>query len=363
VIRVVHVVGARPNFMKTAPIMAEMAKRPGAFEQRLVHTGQHYDANMSAAFFADLALPEPDVTLGVGSGSHAEQTARVMMAIEPVLLQHRPDLLMVVGDVNSTLAATLVATKMGLRVAHVEAGLRSRDRTMPEEINRILTDQMADVLFTTEESANENLAQEGIPGSRIHFVGNVMIDSLMRSLPLAARSTIVERLSLSAGCYVVVTLHRPFNVDEPTTLQEILAALGELARDLPVIFSVHPRTRERIAALGFRAEGSNLRLLEPLGHVDFLRLYSAAALVLTDSGGLQEETTYLDIPCLTLRPTTERPVTLTLGTNRLVASERDAIVRAARVSLDRGAADHKPPPPFWDGHAAVRIVDALLRDR
>jgi UDP-N-acetylglucosamine 2-epimerase (non-hydrolysing) len=234
---------------------------------------------------------------------------------------------------------------------------------MPEEINRILTDQIADVLFTTEQDANENLAREGIPEHGIHFVGNVMIDSLRRSLPLAARSTIVERLSLSAGRYAVVTLHRPFNVDEPTTLREILAALGELARDLPVVFSVHPRTRERIASLGFRTEGSRLRLIEPVGHVDFLRLYSNAALVVTDSGGLQEETTYLGIPCLTLRPTTERPVTLTLGTNRLVASEREAIVHAARGSLGRRKADRQPPPPLWDGHAAERIVDVLLHGR
>jgi UDP-N-acetylglucosamine 2-epimerase (non-hydrolysing) len=361
--RVLHVVGARPNFMKTAPIIAEMATRPGAFEQVLVHTGQHYDANMSDAFFADLALPEPDVTLGVGSGSHAEQTARVMMAIEPVLLQRKPDLVVVVGDVNSTLAAALVAAKIGICVAHVEAGLRSRDRSMPEEINRILTDQIADVLFTTEENANENLAREGIPEHRIHFVGNVMIDSLLRSLPLAARSTIVERLSLSAGRYAVVTLHRPFNVDEPKTLREILAALGELACDLPVVFSVHPRTRERVAALGFRTEGSKLRLIEPLGHIDFLRLYSTAALVVTDSGGLQEETTYLGIPCLTLRPTTERPVTLTLGTNRLVASEREAILHAARATLGRRKADRPSPPPFWDGRTAERIVDVLLHGR
>jgi UDP-N-acetylglucosamine 2-epimerase (non-hydrolysing) len=359
----VHVVGARPNFMKTAPIIAEMATRPDAFEQVLVHTGQHYDANMSDAFFSDLALPRPDVTLGVGSGSHAEQTARVMMAIEPVLLQRKPDLVIVVGDVNSTLAAALVAAKIGICVAHVEAGLRSRDRSMPEEINRILTDQIADVLFTTEQDADENLAREGIPQHRIHFVGNVMIDSLLRSLPLAARSTIVERLSLSAGRYAVVTLHRPFNVDEPTTLREILAALGELARDLPVVFPVHPRTRERIAALGLRTEGSRLRLIEPLGHVDFLRLYSTATLVVTDSGGLQEETTYLGIPCLTLRPTTERPVTLTLGTNRLVASEHEAIVHAARATLGRRKADRQPPPPFWDGRAAVRIVDVLLHGR
>jgi len=359
VIRILHVVGARPNFMKTAPIMAEMAKRPELFEQTLVHTGQHYDANMSEAFFVDLELPKPDVTLGVGSGSHAEQTARVMTAIEPVILQRKPDLLMVVGDVNSTLAAALVAAKLGIRVAHVEAGLRSRDRTMPEEINRILTDQIADVLFTTEESGNENLAQEGIPADKIHFVGNVMIDSLVRSLPLAERSNVLDRLSLCAGRYVVVTLHRPFNVDQPETLREILTALCDLARDLPVVFAVHPRTRERIAAMGFRAEGSGLRLIEPLGHIDFLRLYSASALVLTDSGGLQEETTYLRIPCVTLRPNTERPVTVRLGTNRLVASEHRAILSAARAGLDR-AAPQQEPPPLWDGHAARRIVGALL---
>ena len=359
--RVIHVVGARPNFMKTAPIMAEMAKRPEQFEQKLVHTGQHYDANMSDAFFADLELPAPDVTLGVGSGSHAAQTARVMQAIEPVLVECRPDLLMVVGDVNSTLAAALVAAKLGIPVAHVEAGLRSRDRTMPEEVNRILTDQIADVLFTTEQSGNENLIREGIPAHKIHFVGNVMIDSLLRSLPLAERSTVLERLSLSAARYVVVTLHRPFNVDDPVTLREILDALSELARDLPVVFSVHPRTRERILAMGFRAAGTDLRLIEPLGYVDFLRLYSVAALVVTDSGGLQEETTYLGVPCLTLRPNTERPITITHGTNRLVASNRDAIVREARSCLRTAAKNSRVALPLWDGRAADRIVDALLR--
>jgi UDP-N-acetylglucosamine 2-epimerase (non-hydrolysing) len=340
--------------------VAEMAKRPEAFAQTLVHTGQHYDTNMSDTFFVDLGLRKPDITLGVGSGSHAEQTARVMTAIEPILLQCKPNLVMVVGDVNSTLAAALVAAKLSIAVAHVEAGLRSHDRTMPEEINRILTDQIADVLFTTEETANANLEHEGIPAQKVHFVGNVMIDSLIRSLPLAARSTILSRVRVSPGRYAVVTLHRPFNVDEPNTLREILAALTELSRDLPVVFAVHPRTRERIRALGSSADGSEMRLIEPLGHIDFLRLYSEAALVLTDSGGLQEETTYLGIPCLTLRPCTERPITLTWGTNRLVASQRDAIIEAARSSLERTAADHKRQPPLWDGHTAERIVNALL---
>lgn len=357
--RVLHVVGARPNFMKTAPIMAAMRRRTDFFEQRLVHTGQHYDHSMSATFFEDLHLPEADVHLGVGSGTHAEQTARVMIGLEPVLTEWRPDLVIVVGDVNSTLAAALVATKKGIRVAHVEAGLRSFDRTMPEEVNRLLTDQISDLLFTSEESGNENLRREGIPAAKIHFVGNVMIDSLVRLLPRAARSSVVDDLALTPRGYAVVTLHRPSNVDDPVTFREVMTALTALARELPVVFPVHPRTRERLAELAFDGQGGHLRMIDPLGYLDFLSLWSNARIVLTDSGGLQEETTYLGIPCLTLRSNTERPSTLIFGTNRLVASRSDDIQAATHEILADPVGIRGTRPPHWDGHAAERIVAVL----
>jgi UDP-N-acetylglucosamine 2-epimerase (non-hydrolysing) len=358
--KVIHVVGARPNFMKVAPIMAAMAKQPEHFEQLLVHTGQHYDENMSKVFFRDLQLPEPDVYLGVGSGTHAQQTARVMQAFEPVALEHKPDWVLVVGDVNSTLACALVCAKLGIKVAHVEAGLRSFDRTMPEEINRLLTDQIADLLFTTEESANANLRREGIAPEKIHFVGNVMIDSLVRHLPLARKSAVLQELDLTPAQYAVVTLHRPANVDNPETLAEIFAALLDLADQMLVVFPVHPRTRKALDGLVDPQPASRkLKLIEPLGYVDFLQLYSNARLVLTDSGGLQEETTYLGIPCLTLRPNTERPVTLTLGTNRLVPVQRAAIGRAAKAALN-GQSAKGERPPLWDGRAAERIALDLL---
>jgi UDP-N-acetylglucosamine 2-epimerase (non-hydrolysing) len=356
--KIMHVVGARPNFMKVAPILAEMRKDPG-FSPVLVHTGQHYDFNMSEAFFRDLGLPAADEHLGVGSGSHAEQTARVMTALEPVLRDRGPDWVVVVGDVNSTLAAALVCAKLQVPVAHVEAGLRSFDRSMPEEINRLLTDQIADLLFTTEESANRNLEREGVARERIHFVGNVMIDSLLRALPQAEKSTVLERLAVTAGRYLVVTLHRPSNVDEPETLREILSALARLAADRTVVFAVHPRTRERIAGLGLALD--RLVLVEPLGYLDFLKLTAHAALVLTDSGGLQEETTFLGVPCLTLRANTERPVTVAHGTNRLVASRAAAIEAAAREALAAPGGRNLAKPPFWDGRAAERIV-AVFRE-
>ena len=361
-IRVLHVVGARPNFMKTAPIMAEMAREPDLFEQILVHTGQHYDDDMSRVFFDELSLPEPDYYLGVGSGTHAEQTARVMLAFEPLVLQTRPDVVLVVGDVNSTLACAIVCSKLGVAVGHVEAGLRSFDRTMPEEINRLLTDQISDWLFTPSTDADVNLLREGIPPHRIHRVGNVMIDSLVTHLPKAERRRPWKKLGVEPP-YVLVTLHRPSNVDQPEILHEILSALQDLARNIPVIFPVHPRTRRRIAECDLEAvlvDGSGLILIDPLGYLDFLSLMRSSRLVITDSGGVQEETTFLGIPCLTVRPNTERPVTVEVGTNRLVAPAYLAIRSAVKQALASGPMEHRVPK-LWDGKAAERII-AVLAD-
>lgn len=338
--------------------MAAMAQRPDDFEQALVHTGQHYDDNMSRIFFDELDLPAPDEYLEVGSGTHAGQTARVMLNFEPVLLQHRPDWVFVVGDVNSTLACALVCSKLGIPVAHIEAGLRSGDRSMPEEINRLLTDQVAELLFTPSRDGDANLIREGISPSKIHFVGNVMIDTLARMLPGARQRGTINKLGLQRRQFALVTLHRPSNVDQPETLGEILAALQEIAADLEVIFPVHPRTRQQIAKLGFRAP-PGLRLIEPLGYLDFLALMDSAGFVLTDSGGVQEETTYLGVPCLTARPNTERPVTVSEGTNRLVDSRREAIL-AAVGSLSQSNGKRGRIPDLWDGQAAERIVDVML---
>ncbi len=360
-LKVINVVGARPNFMKVAPIVEAMRRRPGEFVPLVVHTGQHYDARMSDAFFADLGLPEPDVHLEVGSGSHAQQTALVMQRFEPVVLAEQPDWVLVVGDVNSTLACALVCAKLGVRVAHVEAGLRSRDRAMPEEINRLLTDQLSDLLLTPSPDADENLLAENIPPARIRFVGNVMIDSLYAQLERAGRSTIREELGVKGTDYAVLTLHRPSNVDAPEPLTRILHALECVGERLPVIFPVHPRTRRNLEAFGLmeRVNGGapRLRLIEPLGYLDFLRLYGGAKLVLTDSGGIQEETTALGIPCLTLRENTERPITVTHGTNRIVGTDTERIVAAAFDALDHPRAS---VPPLWDGQAADRILNALL---
>ena len=357
-LKVLNVVGARPNFMKVAPIVAAMKRRGQEFAPLIVHTGQHYDAQMSDAFFRDLGLPEPDVYLGVGSGTHAAQTARVMMEFEPVALEHKPDWVLVVGDVNSTLACALVCSKLGVRVAHVEAGLRSRDRAMPEEINRLLTDQIADLLLTPSPDGDENLLAEGIPATRIRFVGNVMIDSLFTQLKNAEKSRIREDLGIAGADYGVLTLHRPSNVDDAPTLQRILAALAQISQQIPLIFPAHPRARARLSEFGL-AIAPNIRLIEPLGYLDFLRLYSGARLVLTDSGGIQEETTALGIPCLTLRENTERPVTVTLGTNKIVGTDPAKIIKAAREALE-GANQTGRIPPLWDGHTADRILDALL---
>jgi len=355
--KILHVVGARPNFMKIAPVMRAIADRTGSLEQMLVHTGQHYDASMSDVFFEELDIPEAGVNLGVGSGSHAQQTAQVMIRFEPVLQQYAPDWVMVPGDVNSTLACALVASKLGFRVAHLEAGLRSFDRSMPEEINRLLTDQLADLLLTPSSDADENLRREGIADCKIRMVGNVMIDTLVRLQPKARVRTAALRSQHSLeGPYVLATLHRPANVDNPRGLQEILGTLNELATTLAVVFPVHPRTRQQIAALSFTPR-PGLRLTNPLGYLDFLALEMGAQLVVTDSGGVQEETTFLGVPCLTVRPNTERPVTITMGTNELVTSAQ--ILEAARRKIDPSSAHPARIPPLWDGHASERIASLL----
>src|SRR3954469_13509131 len=340
--------------MKVAPILAQL-KRRGGVKQVLVHTGQHYDAKMSDVFFQDLGMPDPDVHLGVGSGSHAQQTAKVMVEIEPVLAREKPDAVVVAGDVNSTLAVALVASQMGLPIAHVEAGLRSRDWTMPEEVNRILTDRVSDLLFTPSRDGDENLRAEGIDPARVHFVGNVMIDSLQAALPRARESRIHARLELSPKAYALATLHRPANVDDAGALRRLLSALSEVAAQIPLVFPIHPRTRSRLPA-AFDAPG--LKLVEPLGYLDFLALTAEATLVMTDSGGIQEETTALGVPCLTLRENTERPVTITCGTNRLVGNDPAQIESGVEEILaGRWPAGRRPP--FWDGRAAVRVVDAI----
>lgn len=360
--KVINVVGARPNFMKVAPIVEAMKRREREFTPLVVHTGQHYDPAMSDAFFQDLDLPQADVYLGVGSSSHAAQTAAVMERFEPVVVKEKPDWVVVVGDVNSTLACALVCVKLGVKVAHVEAGLRSRDRRMPEEINRLLTDQIADLLFTPSEDANENLLAEGIAQERIRFVGNIMIDSLFKHLPRAMESTVSQALGLDEGEYAVLTLHRPSNVDDVDTFSRILEALEEISKRLPIIFPVHPRTRKSIEQLGFSdriKKANGLRVIDPLGYIDFLALYSKARLVLTDSGGIQEETTVLGIPCVTLRETTERPVTVKMGTNKVVGTDPGTITTTAFEALDRLKTPQHSVPPLWDGHTADRILDAF----
>jgi UDP-N-acetylglucosamine 2-epimerase (non-hydrolysing) len=360
-LRIINVVGARPNFMKIAPVVDEMRRRADRIEALLVHTGQHYDQSMSDSFFEDLQMPRPDINLEVGSASHAQQTARIMMAFEAVLVEHKPDWVVVVGDVNSTMAATIVASKLLVKVAHIEAGLRSRDRSMPEEINRLVTDALADLLLTHSRDADENLLREGVTPDKIRFVGNVMIDTLRRNLERARISTVLDRFGLEPGRFCAMTLHRPSNVDQRETLAGILDALDVVQQQLPIVFPVHPRTRARLAEFGFMetlSKQNNLILTEPLGYLDFLQLYSNSRLVLTDSGGIQEETTALGIPCLTLRENTERPITVTEGTNRLVGSDPEIIKREALDAL----ADDRPAgrvPELWDGRAAGRIVDAI----
>src|SRR6185436_14162680 len=362
-LKVINVVGARPNFMKVAPIVAAMKKRAETFLPLVVHTGQHYDSAMSDSFFRDLDLPQPDTHLGVGSGSHAAQTAAVMERFEPVVIQEKPDWVLVVGDVNSTIACALVCVKLGVKVAHVEAGLRSRDRTMPEEINRLLTDQIADLLFTPSHDADENLLAEGIPRERIRFVGNVMIDSLQKNVNVARALPTREQLGVAGSDYALLTLHRPSNVDMRDSFARILDALESISTRLPIVFPVHPRTKKTIAELGLseRVESmKGLRIVEPLGYLDFLNLSSSARLVLTDSGGIQEETTALGIPCITLRENTERPITVEMGTNVVVGTDTSKIIAAANATLNGSAKKALPPLPLWDGHTSERILDALV---
>jgi UDP-N-acetylglucosamine 2-epimerase (non-hydrolysing) len=360
--KIVNVVGARPNFMKIAPLMRAYQACP-RIAPLLVHTGQHYDERMSDLFFRQLGIPEPDVNLEVGSGSHAGQTAAIMRAFEPLLLAHRPDAVLVVGDVNSTLACGLVAVKLGVRLIHVEAGLRSFDRTMPEEINRLVTDSVSDLLFCTEPSGVENLRREGVAPEKIFLVGNVMIDTLLAHRAKAEASRILDDLGIAPGRYAVLTLHRPANVDDPVRWGRILDALEEIRRDLPIIFPVHPRTRKNLGgpSAGRAAAMKNLRLIDPAGYLDFLKLMSSARLVLTDSGGIQEETTVLGVPCLTLRDSTERPITAEVGSNRVVGTDTEKILAAYREVMD-GRGRRPQIPPLWDGHAAERIV-AVLAER
>jgi len=362
-LKIINIVGARPNLPKIAPLLREMRRHP-EIEPVLVHTGQHYDEKLSDVFFRQMGIPEPQVNLEVGSGSHAAQTAEILRRIEPVLLERQPALVLVVGDVNSTIAVSLAAVKLGIPVAHVEAGLRSFDRTMPEEINRVLTDAIADYLFVTEEDAIEHLLKEGRPREAIHFVGNVMIDSLRHFLPIAQKSAIGDELQLKNGAswgrFAVLTLHRPANVDSADKLGELLGAIDAIAAEIPVIFPVHPRTQNHLKQAGIRHH-AQLRLIPPVGYLDFLCLLSKATLVLTDSGGIQEETTALGVPCLTLRENTERPITISQGTNLLVGTDPKKIVAAAKASLS-GNGKAGRIPPLWDGQAAIRIVEILLRE-
>jgi UDP-N-acetylglucosamine 2-epimerase (non-hydrolysing) len=355
--KVINICGARPNFMKIAPLMRAY-RQYDSIQPILVHTGQHYDEKMSRLFFEELEIPRPDLNLEVGSGSHAQQTAEIMKRFEPVVLERNPDMVLVVGDVNSTIACALVAVKLGVAVAHVEAGLRSFDRNMPEEINRVLTDAVSDLLFVSEPSGLENLKREGVNSGKMHFVGNVMIDTLLFNRQKAERSTILTDMGLTARRYVVVTLHRPSNVDDPGIFTRILDALEQVQADLPTIFPMHPRTRNSIAKMGLfaRVEAmKQLRIIEPLGYLEFLKLLANAAAVLTDSGGIQEETTILKVPCLTLRENTERPVTLEQGTNRLVGTDPVKIVAAYQAVRSLTPSDGRAPDK-WDGQAAQRIA-------
>lgn len=357
--RILHVVGARPNFMKAAPVIAAL-KEKGGVEQVLVHTGQHYDANMSEVFFHQLGMPEPDINLEVGSGTHAEQTAGIMTRIEKVLIDKKPDVAVVYGDVNSTVAVALVASKLLMPVAHVEAGLRSFDRTMPEEVNRVLTDQISEFFFTPSRDGDQNLLREGIDPKKIYFVGNVMIDTLVRLLSKAAVPSegVLDKKVIS-GEYILVTLHRPSNVDDPQTLKNIIGTLAEVHRDKPVIFPIHPRTRKLLKALDIDATSMGMHLIDPVGYLEFLFLQKNALCVITDSGGIQEETTYLGVPCITVRENTERPVTVDIGTNVLVGRDmgllRSELGKALEGKFKKGSVPEK-----WDGKVGSRIADVLV---
>jgi len=360
---VLLVAGARPNFMKVAPVLRELLKHPDTFRPQLIHTGQHYDADMSDVFFQELAIPKPDLFMGVGSGSHAEQTGRIMIAFEKVCLETKPDLVIVVGDVNSTMACAITAKKLCIPVAHIEAGLRSRDWTMPEEVNRVVTDAISDLLFTPSRDGDQNLLREGIPADRIHFVGNVMIDSLLEQLPKTETRNTLRQCGVEVGKFATLTLHRPANVDDPQVFSGIVEVMAELSRELDIIWPVHPRARKMLEdprLAGLLKDAPGLKLTGPLGYVDMLTLNRNAKLVLTDSGGLQEEATVLGVPCITLRENTERPVTVESGANRVVGN-RPMGIRAGVRSVLNGNECSIRIPEFWDGKAAGRIVDVLMR--
>jgi len=367
VLKIINIVGARPNFMKMAPIIKAMDRYPDEIEHLLVHTGQHYDEKMSKSFFVDLGMPKPDIDLGVGSGSHAKQTGDVMIKFEQVCLDEKPDLVIVVGDVNSTMACTITAKKLGIRVAHVEAGLRSGDMEMPEEINRLCTDVLCDYLFTTDPGADAHLLAEGVAEEKIIFVGNVMIDTLLHHKAMAEKLTTGRDLGLEAGNYAMLTLHRPSNVDDKEILNGIFGALTEIAEQLPIVFPIHPRTRKMMDELGLshylepRDDGKGIIVTEPLGYLEFLHLNMNARMVLTDSGGLQEETTVLGVPCITLRHNTERPITIEQGTNVLIGNDKHKILAAANDVLE-GRVVSGCVPEKWDGKTAERIVEWLIRN-
>jgi UDP-N-acetylglucosamine 2-epimerase (non-hydrolysing) len=361
-LKILNIVGARPNFMKIAPVQKEMQKYT-TLQPILVHTGQHYDDKMSKFFFEDLELPKPDIYLGVGSGSHAQQTAKIMIEFEKVVISEKPDLVTVVGDVNSTAACSLVASKMGVSVAHIEAGLRSFDRSMPEEINRIITDTLSDYLFVTEKSGLENLKREGISDSKVFFVGNVMIDSLTYFMEKSKNSIIINQLNLNGSPYVLMTLHRPSNVDVKENFENLIEALAVISKYIKIIFPIHPRATKMLSYFKLTERVNlleDLITIEPLGYLDFMHLMQNAKFILTDSGGIQEESTYLGIPCLTLRENTERPITIEMGTNILVGSDRDQIISESQ-KIFNGEEKKGKIPPKWDGKAAQRIVKVLLQ--
>jgi UDP-N-acetylglucosamine 2-epimerase (non-hydrolysing) len=366
--RVAVIAGARPNFIKIAPLMSELKKKKVLFETLLIHTGQHYDFTMSEIFFRNLKIPEPDIFLNVGSASHAVQTSKIMTAFEKVILREKPDLIIVVGDVNSTLACSIVAAKLNIKIAHVEAGLRSFDRTMPEEINRIVTDSLSDYLFVSEESGVRNLHREGVNPQKVYFVGNIMIDTLMSNIKKIDKSDILNRVplktgdsNLKAGSYSVMTLHRPSNVDSEGSLSEVYDILEAISEKIKIVYPVHPRTKKMIKTLKFLnkfEELDNFVMIEPLGYIDFIKLAKESSFVLTDSGGIQEETTILNIPCITMRENTERPVTVREGTNYLAGRDKNKIMRLLNTVI-RGKAKESKNPKFWDGKTSGRIVKVL----
>jgi UDP-N-acetylglucosamine 2-epimerase (non-hydrolysing) len=354
------VVGARPNFIKMAPFHHEIRKHPAHFRHLICHTGQHFDGNMSDVFFKELEIPHPDFNLNIGSGSHAEQTAKIMIAFEKLVSQIRPDLVVVYGDVNSTMACSLVAAKMGIRIAHVEAGLRSFDKTMPEEINRMITDVLSDFLFVSEKSGLTNLANEGVPGSKVFFTGNIMIDSLVRNLKKVDSSTVYKDLNLTRSDYIVITFHRPSNVDDGIKLKEIAGLLTRLSHTSQIVFPIHPRTKANLLKHGILLEDNpDIKLLDPIGYFDFISLVKNSCLVITDSGGIQEETTFLKVPCLTLRHNTERPSTMEEGTNQLIGFDLEKAEKLANEIISKKTLISRIPEK-WDGHTAERIVEVLV---